>query len=204
MRVRVPAQERPDAEDSGDAAVDVVVVGGGTAGCIVAARLSEDPRVRVTLLERGGTEPPESRVPAFLSYITARANVMEYLQVSAASTLAGWWCPEGSRPALCKGITSCPRPRRIGPTRAGQLQRHGVRLHAAQRARGRRRGQRHAVRPGQLGGLRRLGEAGTSRTPRTPRTPHRQGGWPWPRPSKSLGRIRAVGAFIAQFSLGNQ
>ena len=35
---------------------DYVVVGGGTAGCILAARLSEDPGTRVTLLEAG---PPD-------------------------------------------------------------------------------------------------------------------------------------------------
>jgi choline dehydrogenase len=40
-----------------DTESDYLVVGGGTAGCIVAARLSEDPACRVTLLEAG----PEDR-----------------------------------------------------------------------------------------------------------------------------------------------
>ena len=42
--------------DHFDSAFDFVVVGGGLAGCAVAARLSEDPDPRVVLIESGDDE----------------------------------------------------------------------------------------------------------------------------------------------------
>ena len=69
---------------------DYVVVGGGSAGCILAARLSEDPRRRVTLLEAG---PPDTdpwiHVPAGYARMLQRGRHDWAFRTEAEPELAG-------------------------------------------------------------------------------------------------------------------
>ena len=50
--------------------VDYIVVGAGTAGCVVASRLSERPGCRVALIEAGGSDArPDVRIPGAASLL---------------------------------------------------------------------------------------------------------------------------------------
>jgi choline dehydrogenase len=58
---------------------DYIVVGAGSAGCVLASRLAEDPRVTVLLLEAGPSgEPLRSRVPSAYTRLHGSARDWSY------------------------------------------------------------------------------------------------------------------------------
>ena len=65
---------------------DHIVVGGGTAGCILAAKLSEDPARSVLLLEAGPEYPDFEQLPDALKYGWGLIN----LQARAAGSPFNW------------------------------------------------------------------------------------------------------------------
>ncbi|XP_045613609.1 glucose dehydrogenase [FAD, quinone] [Procambarus clarkii] len=83
---------------------DFIVVGGGTAGSVMGARLSEDPEVTVLVVEAGGQETPLSEVPGLAANL--QLSDMDWQYRAAPSETACW--------AMYDHRCNLPRGRVIG------------------------------------------------------------------------------------------
>lgn len=79
-------------------AYDYIIIGAGSAGCVLAHRLSEDPQVKVLLLEAGGRDwHPFVHMPAGLAKIAGLTSINWDYQTVPQPQLGGrsLWCPRG-------------------------------------------------------------------------------------------------------------
>ena len=92
--------------------VDYIIVGAGSAGCVLANRLSEDPANKVLLLEAGGDDRPTKNVSQFMS------NLMIHVPVGYSRTLkdpkVNWLYPTEPDPGTGGRVHVWPRGKVLG------------------------------------------------------------------------------------------
>ncbi|XP_028163511.1 glucose dehydrogenase [FAD, quinone]-like [Ostrinia furnacalis] len=84
------------------ASFDYIVLGAGSAGCVLANRLSEDPRVTVLLVEAGGDPPLESNLPALMGVGLRTQSDWSYTTSTNASC-SGYKCHVNNVDHLARG-----------------------------------------------------------------------------------------------------
>jgi 5-(hydroxymethyl)furfural/furfural oxidase len=81
--------------------IDYLIVGGGSSGCVMASRLSEQAGLRVVLLEAGPVYPPQDE-PASISDILARSYFNRHYMWDGLKTIVNY------EPGLAKQENSIP------------------------------------------------------------------------------------------------
>jgi choline dehydrogenase len=93
-------------------AADYIVIGAGSAGCVLANRLSADGRTKVLLLEAGGDDRPTHNPSQFLS------NLMIHVPVGFSQTLkdpkVNWLYPTEPDPGTLGRVHIWPRGKVLG------------------------------------------------------------------------------------------
>jgi choline dehydrogenase len=93
-------------------AADYIIVGAGSAGCVLANRLSADGKAKVLLLEAGGDDRPTKNLPQFMS------NLMIHVPVGYSQTLkdpkVNWLYPTEPDPGTGGRSHVWPRGKVLG------------------------------------------------------------------------------------------
>jgi len=86
LRLNFLSQQQEDAVSGFDSPelggeFDFIIVGGGSAGCLLANRLTRDGKLRVLLLERGGDPDPLLDVPMYFPLLLTSETTYGYTSV---------------------------------------------------------------------------------------------------------------------------
>ncbi|GAB6027934.1 hypothetical protein CHUAL_002145 [Chamberlinius hualienensis] len=87
---------------------DFIVVGGGSAGSVIASRLSENPNVKVLLLEAGDCQPFASEIPATCPQLLHSPYDWNFKSISQKNSFL----------AYSNNQTYCPRGKSLGGSSA--------------------------------------------------------------------------------------